>query len=213
MQPYGFYQALAKHFPRQKWWKGGKFEIIVGAILTQNTSWNNVEIALENLKKADMLNIEKLASADLNSIKKLIKPAGFYNQKARYIRIISKHLLDNFNGDLNKFFKRPVWRIREELLSLNGIGNETADSILLYAGNKPVFVVDAYTKRVSHRMGITHEKKYHELQKSFESNMPHNTKLFKEFHGLIVEHAKKYCKKKPECRICPVAGACKSRKV
>lgn len=213
MQPYGFYQALSKHFPKQKWWKGGKFEIIIGAILTQNTSWNNVEIALENLKKADMLNIEKLANTDLNSIKKLIKPAGFYSQKSKYIRTISKHLLDNFGGNLNKFFNRPVWRIREELLSLNGIGNETADSILLYAGNKPVFVVDAYTKRISHRMGMTKEKKYSELQKVFESNIPHDMKLFKEFHALIVEHAKKYCKKNPECKICPVAGGCKSRKI
>ena len=215
MQVSYLYTALRRQYgPNHPWWPArSRFEVIVGAILTQNTNWRNVEAAIANLRNADMLAVEKIANADLNVLKKMVRPAGFYNQKARRLRDITRHLHVKWNGNLDKFFGRPVWQIREELLELKGIGPETADSILLYAGNKPVLPVDAYTFRIINRLNKSDFKKYAELQTYFYKNMAHNVRTFKELHGLLVEHAKATCRAKPSCRRCMLAGSCASRKL
>ncbi len=204
------YKKLLKHFGRQHWWPAEtRFEVIVGAILTQNTSWKNVEKAILNLKKEKMLNNKKIANVDIRKLESLIQPSGFYKQKSERLKKFCKYLDRNYNSDLNKFFNRNTDEIRNELLSLNGIGNETADSILLYAGEKLKFVVDAYTVRMCERTGIKNAKKYDELQSFFEKNLPKNIKLYKEFHALIVELGKNFCRRKPECDGCPLKDVCK----
>ena len=215
MQLSSVYASLRKQYgPNHSWWSArSRFEVIIGAILTQNTNWRNVEVAISNLRRADMINIEEMADADLVELKRLVKPSGFYNQKAHRVRDIARHILVKWNGDLDKFFKRPVWQIREELLDLKGVGPETADSILLYAGNKSVLPIDAYTFRIINRLNGTKLNKYSELQSSLYKSLPHNVKLFKELHGLLVEHAKAVCKAKPVCRQCILAGGCASRKL
>lgn len=215
MQPTTLYMSLRKqHGPNHSWWSArSRFEVIIGAILTQNTAWRNVEMAISNLRRGDMLKIENVANADLLLLKRLVRPAGFYNQKAHRIRGASKYLLEKWEGNLDKFFKRPVWQIREELLELKGIGPETADSILLYAGNKSVLPVDAYTFRIINRLNGTKLKRYNELQNVLYKGLPHNVRLFKELHGLIVEHAKAVCKASPVCKQCILAGGCASRKI
>lgn len=172
------------------WWPmSGKFkpkelEICVGAILTQNTNWKNVEKALENLIKAKMLSAEKIASANLSLLEELVRPSGFYKQKAKRLKEFCRFVVD-FDGD---FYKNVT---REQLLKLNGIGRETADSILLYACSKPVFIIDAYTRRLFSQLGlITGNENYDELRKMFEERLPRDVELYKEFHALIVEHEK-----------------------
>ncbi|MCG2825513.1 MAG: endonuclease III domain-containing protein [Thermoplasmatales archaeon] len=206
------YKKLLKHFGRQHWWPAEtRFEVIVGAILTQNTSWKNVEKAIKNLKKEKMLNCKKIANMDIKKLEKMVQPSGFYKQKAERLKRFCKYLDESYDSDLNKFFNRDTNVIRNELLSLNGIGNETADSILLYAGEKPIFVIDAYTKRMCERTGIVNAKKYDELQSFFEKNLPKNIEMYKEFHALIVELGKNFCRKKPGCDGCPLKNTCKIR--
>jgi endonuclease III related protein len=165
-----------------------KFEICIGAILTQNTAWPNVEKALQNLKKLDAINPEKILSLDENKLKQAIKPAGYFNQKTRYLKEITSFFI-SLNG------KSPS---RNELLAVKGVGNETADSILLYAFGQPEFVVDAYTKRIFFHLGIMGEKaKYHEIKELFEKSLNKNHILFQEYHALLVEHAKRHYTKKP----------------
>lgn len=194
------YNSLKKQFGRQNnWWptqtKNKQFEIIIGAILTQNTSWKNVEKALSNLKKHNLININKIKKININKLKSLIKPAGFYNQKAERIKLITNFLTEN---------KNPT---REQLLNLKGIGEETADSILLYAYNKPYFIIDAYTKRIMQRLNFKF-KDYKDLQKQFIKNIPKNSQIYKEFHALLVEHAKTNCKKTPNCNNCTLKRRC-----
>lgn len=206
------YTRLSKHFGPQHWWPGEtRFEVIVGAILTQNTSWKNVEKAIKNLKKEKMLNCKKIANMDIGKLEKLIQPSGFYKQKSERIKKFCKYLDKNYDSNLNSFFNRDTNVIRNELLSLNGIGDETADSILLYAGEKPVFVIDAYTKRMVERTGMTKAKNYDEMQDFFEKNLPKNIGLYKEFHALIVELGKNFCRKKQRCDGCPLKNICKTR--
>ncbi len=198
------YNKLLEYFGRQNWWptisKNRRFEIIVGAILTQNTSWRNVEKAIKNLNDANLISAKKLSKVNTKKLASLIKSAGYYNQKAERLKIIAKFLLKN---------KNPT---REELLDVKGIGPETADSILLYAFNKPVFVIDAYTKRIMQRLGYKQES-YEELQRLFESSLPKNYRLFNEYHALLVELGKHYCNKKPVCKNCPIKDLCKTRKI
>ncbi|MBU0461636.1 MAG: endonuclease III domain-containing protein [Nanoarchaeota archaeon] len=179
-----------------------KFEICAGAILTQNTSWPQVEKALLNLKEARFLDPETIAEIDADDLKPAIKPAGYFNQKAEYLKTFAIFFLS-----LKK--RKPS---REDVLSVKGIGDETADSILLYAFKQPEFVVDAYTKRIFYRLGLTGENAaYQELKDVFEKNLKKNIELFQEYHALIVEHAKRHCKKKPECKSCPIAHMCKKK--
>ncbi|MDH7507411.1 MAG: endonuclease [Candidatus Thermoplasmatota archaeon] len=223
--PQKLYQNFLKKFGKPKWWPVDKkyhektgsdprFEIIIGAILTQNTNWPNVEKALDNLKREKMLDIKKISQIDIKYLKKLIKPSGFFNQKAKRIKNISLYLKNNYNGYLDNFFKKDLKEIRKELLSLNGIGPETADSILLYAGNLPIFVVDSYTKRICERLAINIKQNYEDIQDYFQKNLikTYNPDeiimVYNQLHALIVNFAKKYCKKKPDCFECFLKKHC-----
>ncbi len=180
-----------------------KFEISIGAILTQNTSWNNVNKALVNLKGKRILSPRKIINIRDEDLGLLIKPAGYYNIKAKKLKEFSKFFLSK-----EKEFKNNKVS-REELLQVWGIGRETADSILLYALNKPFFVIDAYTKRISSRLGFIDEKEsYDNIQRFFQEHLPEDYKLFNEFHALIVEHAKQHCTKKPKCKGCCLREVC-----
>jgi len=202
---YRIYRKLLDSFGYQNWWPVHRetdrfLEISVGAILTQNTNWSNVEKAIKNLMKENALNWEVLLNIDIQELKQLIKPAGFYNQKAVYIK--------NF---VKTTYKKPKKAItRGFLLSIKGIGEETADCILLYGMDKPHFVVDAYTKRVFHRTGITDSEKisYKKLQTLIEKSIPEDLTVYKEYHALIVELAKTHCRKKPVCDGCPIKNLC-----
>ncbi|MFH1854231.1 MAG: endonuclease III domain-containing protein [Candidatus Omnitrophota bacterium] len=201
------YNLLFKRFGPRHWWPGNtKLEIIVGAILTQNTAWVNVEKAIFNLKKRKVLNVRRLLSISEDKLSELIRPAGYFNVKAGRLKNFLNFLRTSYGGSINKMFKTETERLRRELLSLNGIGPETADSILLYAGNRPVFVVDAYTKRVFLRHGfISSDATYDDLQSLFMKNLLPEEKLFNEFHALIVELGKNICRsKKPLCDKCPI---------
>jgi len=216
------YDVLLEEFGPQGWWpvtkegklvprydsgpKNGKqqFEVVVGAILTQNTSWANVEKAIFNLNKAKLIDAEKLLETDEKKLASLIKPAGYYNQKAKKLKNVAVFFAAN-----KDIFKLKVPLMREKLLAVNGIGPETADSIILYAANKPIFLIDAYTKRIMFRLGFCKEDvKYDELQKLFMNNLPKDAKIFNEYHALLVEHAKIYCRKKPNCIDCILRRNC-----
>lgn len=203
------YRLLYKRFGPQHWWPGEtKLEIIVGAILTQNTSWLNVEKAIFNLKERRLLNINGLNRIPECDLARLIRPAGYYNIKAKRIKNFLFFLNTNYSGSLDKLFSVNTEALRKELLKVNGIGEETADSILLYAGEKPVFVVDTYTKRVFSRHGFIKENaSYQEAQALFMSNLPKNVNLFNEYHALIVALGKNTCKtKKALCNQCNIEG-------
>lgn len=191
------------------WWPGStRLEVIVGAILTQNTAWGNVEKAIANLKKAKALNVKKLTSMPKRKLAKLIRPAGYYNIKSQRLKNFLHFLNDNYKGNISRMFKKETDELRSELLAVKGIGPETADSILLYAGQKPVFVVDAYTKRIfSRHKFIDKEDSYEDIQRFFSKNLPRDEGLFNEFHALIVNLGKNICKtKKPLCNNCPMKG-------
>jgi len=185
-----------------------KLEIAIGAILAQNTNWKNVMKAIENLNNAKMLECKKLADSRERKIASLIKPSGYFNQKAKRLRLFCRHLQKNYSGRIQTLFKKPVLELREELLSLHGIGEETADDIILYAAQKPVFVVDAYTLRLCQRLFGIEKADYSLVQDFFHKNLTKNTGLFSEFHALIVEHCKQYCRKKPECEKCFLNDNC-----
>ena len=204
------YKQLYNAFGPQHWWPAEtSFEVVVGAILTQNTSWKNVEKAIECLKERKLLDVDAMYKTKLKIIKECVKPAGFYNQKAERLKLFVEHVVKNYDGNLNEMLEKDVEELRKELLSLKGIGKETADSILLYAANKPVFVIDAYTKRICKRMGISQSDDYEELRALFEKNL--NPEQYNEMHALLVELAKRYCKKKPLCDICVVSKLCKKQ--
>ncbi|MBN2831100.1 MAG: endonuclease III domain-containing protein [Candidatus Omnitrophica bacterium] len=179
---------------------------MVGAILTQNTSWVNVEKAIANLKKRNFLSPEMLYNLSNAKLAKIIKPAGYYNIKAKRLKNFLNFFIEHYQGDISKMASKDTESLRKELLEVNGIGPETADSILLYALKKPVFVVDAYTNRVLLRHGLIKEGAgYDKIQKLFTRRLKKNTKFFNEYHALLVKLGKEFClKKKPRCSICPV---------
>ncbi len=201
------YQLLYLRFGKRKWWPADSpFEVVVGAVLTQNTAWINVEKAIANLKHADMLSPDKLYSQPVSNIARLIKPSGFYNQKAKHLKLMVDYLVKNYKGNTDAMCKKETKALRDELLSIKGIGNETADSILLYACNKPIFVVDSYTCRVLHRHGFINDyAQYDDIQQLFMDNLQHDAVMFNEYHALIVELAKNYCRTKPLCEQCPLS--------
>jgi endonuclease-3 related protein len=200
------YYRLLDAFGPQHWWPGEtQFEIIVGAILTQNTSWTNVEKAITNLKTAGLLEPDKLHTLDAAELEQVIRPAGYFRLKTKRLRNFLQWLIDNYEGNLETVDGIDTRRLREELLAVSGIGPETADSILLYAFNRPVFVVDAYTARVAVRHGLIEpDIDYEQLQYLFESNLETDAALFNEFHALLVCVGKDFCKPKPKCRHCPL---------
>ncbi|MFH1678906.1 MAG: endonuclease III domain-containing protein [Candidatus Omnitrophota bacterium] len=200
------YQRLYNTFGPQRWWPGDTpFEVIIGAILTQNTNWSNVEKAIRNLKADNLLNPRALKNISLKRLATLIRPTGYYNQKAKKVKNFIKFLFDNFQGSLKKMFLNDLLILRSQLLEVNGIGPETADSILLYAGAKPIFVVDAYTRRILSRHNlIKGDASYSQIQGYFMDNLGNEAGLFNEYHALLVRLGKEICKTKPNCPVCPL---------
>jgi endonuclease-3 related protein len=204
---YSIYQKLYRAFGPQYWWPGNTpFEIAVGAILTQNTNWANVEKAIQNLKKERALSARALHTMPVKVLAELIRPSGYFNIKARRLKSFITFLTNDYNGSLKKMGDKDIDSLRNELLSIHGVGSETADSILLYALNKPVFVIDAYTKRVLSRHGILdYKESYDAFQKLFHSSLKKDVQLFNEYHALFVRVGKMFCKRqKPLCDECPL---------
>ena len=201
------YRHLLNAFGPQHWWPGETpFEVIVGAILTQNTSWQNVERAIRNLLDADLLDPHALYDVPVEELEGLIQPAGYFRVKARRLRSLLEFLIEQYDGSLDAMFQTNLPELREQLLGVHGIGPETADSILLYAGGLPSFVVDAYTHRILARHGwIDFDADYHQIQDYIQGELPQEVPLYNEYHALLVRLGKDYCRKtNPKCEECPL---------
>jgi len=200
------YRRLFSHFGPQHWWPGRtRFEIIVGAILTQNTNWGNVKKAIANLRTAGRLNPNGVRTLALSRLAQLIQPSGYYNVKAKRLKNFIRLLMTEYEGCLNRMAREPWPVLRQKLLQVNGIGPETADSILLYAFHHPVFVIDAYTRRfMSRHRYILGSEDYHTLQTMFMSNVKPDVGIYNEYHALIVRLAKDFCRVRPLCHECPL---------
>jgi len=220
------YDKLYSHFGPQHWWpttkdndivpkyhkkithnSKHKLEICFGAILTQNTNWKNAEKAIIQLYKNDLININKIMEIDIKKLAKIIKSSGYHNEKSKKLKNFCSFVFKNYNGNIEKLFKNNIDTLRNELLSLNGIGPETADSMILYAAKKPIFVIDNYTKRIYLRI-FNIELSYDQLQEIFTNKLGKNEKLFNEYHALLVEFGKNICKTKPLCGLCPINNNC-----
>jgi endonuclease-3 related protein len=200
-----YYNALFAAYGPQHWWPGRtRFEIIVGAILVQNTAWTNVEPAIANLRRARLLTPGTIETYPFAKLAQLIRSSGYFRQKAKKLRAFVRFLRKEHQGSLNKMFRTPTAALREQLLEVHGIGPETADAILLYAGEHPVFVVDAYARRLLERHKLAEPRHgYEYLRRFFESNLPADPALYNEFHALIVHAGKHYCRaKNPRCSEC-----------
>lgn len=203
------YQRLYTHFGPCHWWPGeSALEIAVGAVLTQNTSWKNVARAIANLKAAGVLELDALRALKPKKLAELIRPAGYYNLKEQRLRNLLDMFQDQCSGELDRLWERPLPEARELLLAVKGVGPETADSILLYAGGLPTFVIDAYTFRVLGRHGLASDgDAYPDLQSLFMKNLEPDPALYNEFHALIVRLGHRICKKSnPICEGCPLQG-------
>lgn len=200
------YKASLARFGHQGWWPGQTpLEVCVGAILTQNTNWTNVEKAIGNLRAASCLSLERLNQMPIAALAELIKPAGYFNVKAKRLKNFISHVYGKFGEDLAAFLGRPVSVLREDLLSVSGIGRETADSIILYGACLPTFVVDAYTYRIMLRHGlISREDDYDAIKEFFESNLPADVELFNDFHAQLVAIGKNFCRPVARCDGCPL---------
>lgn len=200
------YKALDAHFGALNWWPGNSpFEVIVGAILTQNTAWQNVEKAIARLKSNELLHPAGILKVDDSILADLIRPAGYYNVKTSRLKSFIRFLFDEYGGTLDNMFAEDLWPLRARLLTVKGIGEETADSILLYAGRKPIFVVDAYTRRVLQRHDIIRaDAKYKEIQDIFMTHLPQSVPLYNQYHALFVNTGKFFCTKNPRCDGCPL---------
>lgn len=220
------HEILLKEFGLQGWWpvtknseiipkyhqskhltEKQKLEICFGSILTQNTNWKNVEKAIIGLNKKDLINVDKITRIENKELAEIIKSSGYHNQKAEKLKNFCEFLVKKYDGSLKGLFKNNVKKLREKLISVNGIGPETADSIILYAAKKRIFVVDAYTKRILNRIGFK-EQTYDGVQKLFMENLQNNERLFNEYHALLVELGKNICKKEPLCEKCPIHSYC-----
>ena len=204
----GLFWSLYNHFGPQGWWPGETpFEIAIGAILTQNTNWTNVEKAIDNLKEHGLLNPRAMLELPDEKLAQLIRPAGYYNIKTTRLKHFLRFLYDFYNGNIESMKDGETYILREQLLAIHGIGPETADSILLYSLNKPIFVVDAYTIRILSRHDILDSQtaNYQHVQDIFMDNLPRDPCLYNEFHALFVRLGKEFCKKgKPQCSKCPI---------
>ena len=201
------YDRLYAHYGPQSWWPGeSNLEVMVGAVLTQNTNWTNVEKALANLKNSDQLSFSCLHNMPIEELAEYIRPAGYYNIKARRLKNLFQMIEDEYEGEITFLFEDSLDGSRENLLRVKGVGPETADAILLYAAKKPAFVIDTYTHRVFSRHELVEEDTdYYSLQQEFLDSLPEDVALFNEFHALIVAVAKEFCKKKkPRCSNCPL---------
>jgi endonuclease-3 related protein len=207
------YQLLYERYGPQNWWPADTpLEMIIGAILTQSAAWTNVEKAIGNLKSNGTLTITGLREIPQDELARLIYSSGYYNVKARKVKAFVDWLAEEYDGDLNRLFALDASTLRQELLSVHGVGEETADSIVLYAAHQPMFVIDAYTRRIITRLGLAPcEETYAAFQALFMENLLHDEALFNEYHALLVQHGKTICRKKPVCgdcclnRVCPTS--------
>lgn len=202
-----YYQAMSSALGPMHWWPARTaFEVIVGAILTQNTAWANVERAIDNLRQGRLLTPAALERVPQTRLARLIRSSGYFRQKAIKLKAFVRYLRHSYGGSLARMFRRPTAELRKELLAVHGIGPETADSILLYAGHHPVFVVDAYTRRILARHNLAPEKAgYEEIRQLFESSLPRDAALWNEYHALIVNVGKNWCRtRNPVCDRCPL---------
>ena len=204
------YDRLLNHYGSQHWWPAGSaFEVMVGAVLVQSTAWRNVEHAITNLKAAGSLSAHAIRDMSLQRLEELIRPSGFYRVKARRLRALCDYLGEHYSDRVSLMAKAPTHQLRRELMSVYGIGEETADDILLYALGRPVFVIDAYTRRVFHRLGwCDPDSIYGELQGMFHKNLAEDTDVYNEYHALIVRHGNTTCRKRPDCTQCPLLSDC-----
>lgn len=203
------YERLLRAYGPQHWWPADSdLEVVFGALLMQQTSWANVERALTNLRDAGLLDAHALAAASVPRIRRLVRVAGLYRSKPARLKAFCQHLVQRSDGDLRLFFRGPTDRVRQDLLAQAGVGPETADSLLLYAGRHPVFVVDAYTVRIGRRIGLFRTEEYGAVQRYFEDRLPRDVGLYQEYHALLVRHAKSFCRAKPKCASCPLRSVC-----
>lgn len=209
---FSIYRHLLDAYGRQHWWPGqSPLEVIVGAILTQAVAWTNVEQAIVSLKKAGLMNLERLVDARPEQIAHEIRPCLYYNEKAKKLKTFLCFLAEHYEGNLSSLLSLPVPSLREELLSVRGIGEETADAIILYAAGKPSFVADTYTKRILFRLGLIEDRAvYRDIRTLFMTYLPNDADLYNEYHALLVRHAKKHCRsRKPICEGCPLREKCR----
>ena len=205
----GVYRRLLAHYGPQGWWPGeSRFVVIVGALLMHQTSWRNVATAIGNLRRAHLLDMRRIAGAGIRPIERHVRVAGLHRSKPARLRAFCRHLIDRADGDLDRYFGRPTGEVRRDLLRQSGVGPETADSILLYAGGHPVFVVDAYTVRIARRLGWLRTDRYDDVQRFFVRNLPMDPSMYGEYHALLVAHAKAFCQPKPRCGPCPLRRVC-----
>jgi endonuclease-3 related protein len=203
------YSKLLESFGPQHWWPANtSFEVMLGAVLTQQTAWKNVEIAIQNLKDAGLLDVKALHDVPIEKLENEVRKTGFYRQKSKAVKNLVNFLMDEYQGDLGRMCSEDGQELREKLLSVKGIGRETADSILLYACNKPFFVVDAYTRRALKRLELIDTDDYEKTRDFFEGSLPKDAELYNEFHALWVELGKRHCKTKPICDECPLNDEC-----
>lgn len=200
------YGRMNEHFGDLQWWPGDTpFEMAVGAILTQNTSWQNVERAIARLKEEGLLSPEGLFHLHESDLAALIRPSGYYHVKAKRLKSFLSFLMGTYNGSMDDMFRQDLWPLREQLLQVHGIGEETADSILLYGGRKAIFVVDAYTRRILTRARIIdNDCTYGTIQELFMDNLPRDHRLYNQYHALLVHTGKHYCRPTPRCAGCPL---------
>ena len=209
------YEALLQAYGPQDWWpgRGNPFEVVVGAILTQRTTWTNAARVIDALRRAKMLAPEAIRQAGSCELEVLIRPAGFYRAKTAKLKAFCTMLWTEYAGDLSRLLALPLEVLRSVLLSVYGIGDETADAILLYAAGKPSFVIDAYTRRMLTRLGwIEGSESYQQLRKAFTKALPTDVETFAECHALIVRHGKTHCRSRPRCNTCPLVGMCETAK-
>jgi endonuclease-3 related protein len=209
---FDIYRRLLDRFGPQHWWPAEEpFEVIVGAILTQSAAWGNVEKAIENLRAAEALSSAKLRRLQLPRLAKMVHPCGYYNAKALKLKSFAFWLGNHYNDDLDRLFAVDTDDLRQQLLSVHGIGRETADSILLYAAGKPVFVIDAYTRRILSRISLIPEKdSYDGYQALFMEHLPADAVMFNEYHALLVRLGKDFCRHRPLCPQCCLSDICQS---
>jgi endonuclease III related protein len=201
------FDRLYSHYGPRHWWPADSaFEVLVGAVLVQNTAWDNVRKAIDRLRGEDLLEPHALYAVPLERLEELIRSAGYFRVKARRLHNLLEFLVERYDGSLEAMFRTALPELRESLLTVSGVGPETADSILLYAGGLPTFVVDAYTHRMLARHGwIGFDAGYYQIQEHFEAGLPQDAALFNEYHALVVEVGKRHCRKHPRCEGCPLA--------
>lgn len=209
----GIYRSLWDHFGHQEWWPAdaGAFEVIVGAYLVQNVAWSNAYQAVNRLRAAGLLEPAPLAAAPREQVEACVRPAGYFRQKAERLQLFARHVAERYGGDLQAMLSRPWPALRQELLALKGVGPETADSVGCYAAGRPVMVVDAYTKRIFHRLGLvpTPDTPYDALQALFHQHLPPDVFLYNDYHAQLVALGNRYClKRRPRCAECPLAHRC-----